>query len=119
MKVCLQSIVTRLTTWYIFSEMELVNAFFQPTLQEMFHETMLKMRLMDVEQHQSYLKNLQFLILKVAEDCHVLNEYPTEIHDDHGRGNPNSSNYGICNHYPSVGDVVTNRLWEIYQACER
>ena len=94
-KVCLQSIVTRLTTWYIFSEMELVSTFFQPTLQEMFHETMLKMRLMDVEQHQSYLKNIQFLILKVAEDCRVLNEYPTEIHDDHAHGNPNSREFGF------------------------
>ena len=107
MKVCLHSIVTRFTTWYIFSEMELVSDFFQPKLQEMYHETMLKMRLMDVEQHQSYFKNIQCLILKVADECRVLNEYP------------NSSNYGSYNNYPSVGDVVTNRLWEIYLACER
>ena len=99
--------------------MELVSTFFQPKLQEMFHETMLKMQLMDIEQHQGYLRNIRVLILKLAEDCRVLDEYPTENYDDHARGNPNLSNYGVYNDYPSVGDVMINRLWEIYQSCER
>ena len=54
--------------------MELVSTFFQPTLQEMFYYTMLKMRVMDVEQHHDYLRNIKVLILKVAEDCRALKE---------------------------------------------
>ena len=99
--------------------MELVSAFFQPTLQEMFHETMLKMRVMDVEQHHDYLRNIKVLILKVAEDCRALKEYHTESHDDDARGNPNENNCGVYSVYPSGGDVVINRLWQIYQSCER
>ena len=118
-QVRLQIILTKLTTWYIFSEMELVSAFFQPTLQEMFHETRLKMRVMDVEQHHDYLRNIKVLILKVVEDCRGLKESHTECHDDDPRGNPNENNCRVHSDNPSRSDDVFHRLWQIYQSCER
>ena len=99
--------------------MEIVSALFQPTLQEMFHETLLKMQVMDVEQHQDYLRNIKVLILKVANDWHVLKEYHTENHDHHASGHHKENNCGVYNEYPSGGDVIINWLWEIYQSCER
>ena len=73
---------------------------------------------MDVKQHQDYLRNIKFLILKTADDWHVLKEYKTEHHDDHASGHHENTG-GVYNEYPSGGDVIINGLWEIYQSCER